>query len=107
MEGPRMFAKRTVATWTMAVLAAATLASCADSQRDDDGSGEGGSDDSTFVFGAAGAPEMFDPFYATDGETFRVTRQIFEGLVGIKPGTAEVVPELATKWTPNDDGTEW
>ncbi len=50
---------------------------------------------------------MFDPFYATDGETFRVTRQMFEGLVGIEPGTAEIVPELATEWTPNDDGTEW
>ena len=101
-----MSARRTVATWTTAVLAAATLASCADSERSDDG-GDGGGDGGTFVFGAAGAPEMFDPFYATDGETFRVTRQIFEGLVGIEPGTAEVVPELATKWTPNDDGTEW
>ena len=101
-----MSAKRTVATWTTAVLAAATLASCAESTRDDDGS-TGGGDDGTFVFGAAGAPEMFDPFYATDGETFRVTRQMFEGLVGIKPGTAEVVPELATEWTPNEDGTQW
>jgi len=99
-----MSPRRTAATLTAAVLAAATLASCAESQRDDS---SGGGDDGTFVFGAAGAPEMFDPFYATDGETFRVTRQIFEGLVGIKPGTAEVVPELATKWTPNDDGTEW
>lgn len=50
---------------------------------------------------------MFDPFYATDGETFRITRQIFEGLIGIKPGSAEIVPELATEWTPNEDGTEW
>lgn len=50
---------------------------------------------------------MFDPFYATDGETFRVTRQMFEGLLGIEPGSAEVVPELATEWTPNEDGTEW
>ncbi|MFM6851253.1 MAG: ABC transporter substrate-binding protein [Terrabacter sp.] len=100
-----MTPKRTLATITAALLAAATLASCAESQRDDEGGG--GGDDGTFVFGAAGAPEMFDPFYATDGETFRVTRQMFEGLVGIKPGTAEVVPELATEWTPNDDGTEW
>ena len=50
---------------------------------------------------------MFDPYYATDGETFRVTRQMFEGLLGIEPGSAEVVPELATEWTPNEDGTEW
>jgi peptide/nickel transport system substrate-binding protein len=100
-----MSRKRTVATWTTAVLAAATLASCADSERDSEGGG--GGDDGTFIFGAAGAPEMFDPYYATDGETFRITRQMFEGLVGIKPGTAEVVPELATEWTPNEDGTEW
>lgn len=99
-----MSPRRTAATLAAAVLAAATLASCAESDRDDS---SGGGDDGTFVFGAAGAPEMFDPFYATDGETFRVTRQMFQGLVGIEPGTAEVVPELATKWTPNDDGTEW
>ena len=101
-----MSRRRTLATWTTAVLAAATLASCADSQRDDDGE-SGGGDDGTFVFGAAGAPEMFDPYYATDGETFRITRQMFEGLLGIEPGSAEVVPELATKWEPNEDGTEW
>ncbi|HSU01764.1 MAG TPA: ABC transporter substrate-binding protein [Nocardioides sp.] len=102
-----MTPKRTVAAWTTAVLAAATLASCAESDRDDAGSGGGGEDAGTFIFGAAGAPEMFDPFYATDGETFRVTRQMFEGLLGIEPGSAEVVPELATEWTPNEDGTEW
>ena len=102
-----MTPKRTVAAWTTAVLAAATLASCAESDRDDTGGGGGGDDAGTFIFGAAGAPEMFDPFYATDGETFRVTRQMFEGLLGIKPGSAEVVPELATEWTPNEDGTEW
>jgi peptide/nickel transport system substrate-binding protein len=99
-----MSPKRTAASLTAAVLAAATLASCAESERDSEG---GGGDSGTFIFGAAGAPEMFDPFYATDGETFRITRQMFEGLVGIKPGTAEVVPELATEWTPNEDGTEW
>lgn len=101
-----MTPKRTMASLTAALLAAATLASCAESERDA-GDGGGGSDDGTFIFGAAGAPEMFDPFYATDGETFRVTRQMFEGLLGIEPGSAEVVPELATEWTPNEDGTEW
>jgi peptide/nickel transport system substrate-binding protein len=100
-----MSLKRNAATLTAAVLAAALLASCADSERSDDGGDGGGDDAGTFVFGAAGAPEMFDPFYATDGETFRITRQMFEGLIGIEPGSAEVVPELATEWTPNDDGT--
>ena len=50
---------------------------------------------------------MFDPFYATDGETFRVTRQMMEGLVGIKPGTADIEPELATQWEASEDGKQW
>ena len=100
-----MSPKRSVASLTAALLAAATLASCAESERDE--SSGGGGDDGTFVFGAAGAPEMFDPFYATDGETFRITRQMFEGLLGIEPGSAEVVPELATDWESNEEGTEW
>ncbi len=86
---------------------ALTTVSCAESERSDDGEGGEGGGESTFTFGAAGAPEMFDPLYATDGETFRVTRQMFQGLLGIEPGTAEVVPELATEWTSNEEGTEW
>lgn len=61
----------------------------------------------TFIFGAAGAPAMFDPLYATDGETFRVTRSITEGLVGFKPGTADMEPLLAESWTHSDDGLTW
>lgn len=94
---------RKAAAVALAGAVALGVTSCAESQRDSSGEGDG----STFIFGAAGAPEMFDPFYATDGETFRVTRQMFEGLLGIKPGTAEVEPELATDWTSNEDGTEW
>ena len=101
---------------------ALVLTSCAESQRDDetpadDGAtgtadagnetgGESSSDD-TFVFGAAGAPTTFDPFYASDGETFRISRQIFQNLIGIEEGGTEAVPELATEWTPSEDGLVW
>ncbi|HEX2301911.1 MAG TPA: ABC transporter substrate-binding protein, partial [Pseudonocardiaceae bacterium] len=54
-----------------------------------------------------GAPKLFDPFYASDGETFRVTRQIFEGLVGFKPGSSGLEPELATDWSSSPDGRAW
>ena len=97
---------RKVAPVAVAATLALVVTACADSERSSDGGG-GGGDGSTFTFGAAGAPEMFDPFYATDGETFRVTRQMFEGLLGIEPGSAEVVPELATEWNANEDGTVW
>ena len=96
---------RKVAPVALAAALALGVTSCAESERS--GDGEGGGEGGTFTFGAAGAPKVMDPFYATDGETFRVTRQMFEGLVGIKAGSAEVVPELATEWEPNEDGTEW
>ncbi len=97
---------RKVASVALAVALAVGVTSCAESEREGTGneSDEGGG---TFTFGAAGAPEMFDPLYATDGETFRVTRQIFEGLLDIEPGGAEVVPGLATEWSSNEDGTVW
>lgn len=99
---------------------ALVLTSCAESSRDDDKApanddkanststqgGEAGASDATFVFGAAGAPTTFDPFYASDGETFRVSRQIFQNLIGIEEGGTEAVPELATEWN-SDDGLTW
>ena len=92
---------------------ALVVAGCAQSDRGGGGGdatgGGGGAGDfkDTFTFGAAGAPEVFDPFYATDGETFRVTRQMFDGLLTIKPGTAELAPALAEKWEPSPDGKQW
>lgn len=102
----------TKTTAAVALLAASTLAlsSCASSKRDDSSkkSGNGASNsNATLNFGAAGAPATLDPFYASDGETFRVSRQIFQGLVGFKPGTAEVAPRLATSWEPSKDGKTW
>ena len=47
---------------------------------------------------------MLDPALASDGETFRVARQMFEGLVGAAPGTTDVEPLLATEWETAEDG---
>ena len=61
----------------------------------------------SLIFGAAGAPSHFDPLYATDGETFRVVRQMSEGLITFAPGTADVAPALAESWTTSEDGLTW
>ncbi len=101
--------QRKVPFAVMAV-AALTLTACAQSDRDtgDSGSGSGSSDvKDTLTFGAAGAPKLFDPFYATDGETFRVTRQMHSGLLGVTPGSADVEPDLAESWEPSEDGLTW
>ncbi|WP_219414986.1 ABC transporter substrate-binding protein [Pseudonocardia nigra] len=87
---------------------AVTLAACAESEREPDaGQGGAGASGGTMVFGAPGAPEMFDPIFATDGETFRPSRQMYDTLITYELGTSELTPALATEWTPNEDGTEW
>ncbi|MDX6320703.1 MAG: peptide/nickel transport system substrate-binding protein, partial [Propionibacteriaceae bacterium] len=94
----------------LAVLAAValtgTMAACAQSERTPEGSSSeaAGGD---FVFSASSDPVSFDPALASDGETFRIARQIFEGLVSAKPGTTELDPLLATKWEPSADGKSY
>jgi peptide/nickel transport system substrate-binding protein len=51
----------------------------------------------TFVYGRGSDSVALDPINVTDGESLKVTRQIFDGLLDYKPGTTEVVPSLATE----------
>lgn len=119
---------RKVAALAGSAVLALVLSACAESEREDDNNngnaaeengdnGDGTAEpvdveappetDGTFIFGAAGAPIHFDPFYASDGETFRVTRQIYETLLDFEPGTADTGPGLAEEWSSTDDGLEW
>ena len=50
---------------------------------------------------------MLDPAFGSDGETFRVSRQIFEGLLDNELGGTEPVPGLAESWDVSDDGLEY
>ncbi|WP_306231548.1 ABC transporter substrate-binding protein [Agrococcus beijingensis] len=89
---------------------ALVLTGCVQSQRDPGTTGSAapeGDVDSTFVFASSSDPSGLDPAFASDGETFRISRQIFEGLVGVEPGTADPAPLLATSWEPNDDGSSY
>ena len=95
----------------VSLLAAGALAvvasGCADSERAASGDSSSGSSEASggsFVFAGSAEPVTLDPFYASDGESFRVARQIFEGLVGTKPGTADPAPLLAESWETSADG---
>ncbi|GAA2002095.1 ABC transporter substrate-binding protein [Microbacterium ulmi] len=97
--------RRLLAGVAAVAIGALALTACS-SQRDDDAdTGEGSDVDSTFVFGASGDPASLDPAFASDGETFRVARQMFEGLVGTVPGTADPAPLLAKSWEQPDATT--
>ncbi|MEV5822874.1 ABC transporter substrate-binding protein [Micromonospora harpali] len=99
MRAPRP--KVAVAAVAVAALA---VAGCAESNRDDN---SGGSKKDTMVFGVAGDPKVLDPSFASDGESLRVARQVFETLVRPEEGGTKVTPGLAESWTPDAAGTTW
>jgi len=61
----------------------------------------------TFVSVQSGEPISLDCADETDGETFQACDQIFEKLLGFKPGTVELKPLLATAYKANADASEW
>lgn len=95
--------KRVLAGIAAVVLGGLTLSACASQRGGDDETTAPSDVDGTFVFAASSDPASLDPAFAQDGETFRVSRQIFEGLVGTVPGTADPAPLLAEEWTSSDD----
>lgn len=96
--------RRSLIAVTGATITALALAGCVASERGDDSADGGGDVDGTFVFAASSDPASLDPAFAQDGESFRVSRQIFEGLVGTEPGTANPAPLLAESWESSEDG---
>jgi peptide/nickel transport system substrate-binding protein len=97
---------RTVRLAALGFAAAVALTACAESQRDSESEG-GGQTGGTMTFATEGAPKLFDPFFATDGATFRTSQQIFEGLIEFKPGTADAEGGLAEDWESSEDGLTW
>jgi peptide/nickel transport system substrate-binding protein len=90
-------------------LGALVLSGCASQREEGGGGGDDAASevDSTFVFGSSGDIAGLDPAMANDGETFRVSRQIFEGLVGVEAGTADPAPGLAESWEQSEDGLSY
>ncbi|MER6621196.1 MULTISPECIES: ABC transporter substrate-binding protein [unclassified Streptomyces] len=101
----RIFKSRPARAITAAVAVGLIATGCS-SERDADNESGGGKKD-TFVFAGAGDPGSLDPALASDGETFRVTRQAFEALLEHESGGTKLVGGLAETWSSNDEGTVW
>jgi peptide/nickel transport system substrate-binding protein len=67
----------------------------------------GAQNNATFIYAGAADPTYLDPAIVSDGESFRVARQIFDTLVELKPGTTTLRPALARSWRANRAGTTW
>jgi peptide/nickel transport system substrate-binding protein len=64
-------------------------------------------DADTLIYAKNGDAISLDCTDETDGESFEVCTQLFEGLLGFKAGTTEVEPVLAESYESNADATEW
>lgn len=58
----------------------------------------------TFNFGTASRPLGLDPALVSDADSYRITRQVLEGLVGVDETSGKPTPLLATAWNGSDDG---
>lgn len=61
----------------------------------------------SLIFGRGGDSVGLDPAGRTDGESFNVTDHIYDNLVTFKPGSTEVIPNLAQKWDISKDGKSY
>ena len=70
----------------------------------DDGDDNTSSTPQVLVFGRGGDSVSLDPGIVTDGESFKVTKNLFETLLNFGEQDTTIKPGLAKKWTVSDDG---
>ncbi|WP_339183190.1 ABC transporter substrate-binding protein [Oceanobacillus sp. FSL W7-1293] len=70
----------------------------------DTGDAEG---DQVLIFARGGDSESLDPASTTDGESSRITKQIYESLLEFDKESFEVLPGLAHDWEVADDGLSY
>ena len=56
------------------------------------------------VFGRGGDSTSLDPSRVTEGESFKVTVNLYETLLNFGEQDTEINPGLATEWEPSEDG---
>lgn len=103
-------------SWLFAVMLllvlSTVLAACSGGDKEDEEKGnEGSSGESsgsesggTLVFGRGGDSTSLDPSRTTEGETFKVTINLYETLLTFEDEGTAVEPGLAKSWEPSEDG---
>jgi len=61
----------------------------------------------TFIWAKAADADTLDAAVSNNGETFEVTKQIFNTLARMKQGQTDIEPDLATSWSVSPDGLVW
>lgn len=103
-----------------AFLSVFVLAACGgeDTGGEGNGNGNNGTDNNgngveeaeeggTLIFARGGDSQGLDPGAVTDGESSRVTKQVYETLIEFDEDSFELKPGLALDWTPDEDGLRY
>jgi peptide/nickel transport system substrate-binding protein len=90
---------------TAAVLAAALSACGGSSAGGASANANGGA--TTLVMARVKDAVVLDPAHATDGLSLNTASEVMQNLVQFKPGTFDVVGDVATSWTRSADGKTW
>lgn len=89
------------------------LAACSSENENSEGNGEDGNTEGNsessgepkvLIFGRGGDSVNLDPITVTDGESFKVTQNVFETLVNFGEQDTTINPGLAKEWTVSEDG---
>lgn len=93
--------------WSLALLTMLVLSTILAGCQTDSSDGNSGDDEKEpkiLVFGRGGDSVSLDPATVTDGESFKVTQNVFETLVNFGKQDTEINPGLAKEWKPSEDG---
>lgn len=100
----------------MLLLLATFLYGCSSDNASDDGGSEGDGENATegdsgepkiLIFGRGGDSVSLDPITVTDGESFKVTKNVFDTLINFGEQDTEIEPALATEWEAAEDGLSY
>ena len=61
----------------------------------------------TLIIARSGDSVGLDVVDETDGESFYIGVQVYDGLLTFEPGTTRIKPALAESWEVSEDGLEW
>lgn len=86
------------------VLSGILLSGCNNASTSNDVSGDG---EGTLVYGRGTDSISLDPSRETDGESFKVARNIYETLVKFGEKDTSIEPSLAKSWEISNDGTTY
>lgn len=92
---------RTAIAAVAALALSVTVTACGGGRTEETNTGGGGG---TAVFSNVAETPTLDPAVAFSSDGFEFVRNVYEGLLEYEPGTLELRPLLATKWTESDGG---